>query len=205
MTIEIHQNIFIRVHRVRNPRLSVWFIHGFGDSGLAYREAFESSLTEKHNLFVVDMPGFGASPLNHSCVSIREQARLLGQIIRAECGNAPIAIVAHSMGGLIGTWLCQQFGDQVACYVNLEGNLTEADSYFSGKSQQYEIPEMFFTDFKQEVFEIADTSESYRRYYSSLSFSQPQALANWGSSSLLHVKNNACGKEFKGCSCAMMY
>lgn len=205
MTIEIHQNIFFRTHRVAKAAPSLWFIHGFGDSGLVWREAFASPLAQKYNLFAADMPGFGVSPFDVNCTTLDAQAHKLAQIIKATCGAAPVAIVAHSIGGLIGTLICQQLGNQVMAYISAEGNLTKADSYFSGKVLQYESAEVFYTEFKQEVFAKAQDSEAYRRYYSSLNFAQPEALAGWGVSSQHLIKDNACGNAFVALSCPKVY
>lgn len=205
MNIEIHQNIFFRTHRVAMPALSLWFIHGFGDSGLAWAEAFATGLAQKYNLFVPDMPGFGVSPFAPNCTTIEAQAHKLVQIIEKVSSATPIAIVAHSIGGLIATRLCRQLGSRVAGYVSVEGNLTEADSYFSGKVLQYQNPRVFHQAFKQEIFAKADASDAYRRYYNSLSFAQPEALVGWGTSSVPHVKNNACGKDFKALTCPKVY
>ena len=87
MNIQVLKNVFIRTNLLKNGRQSIWFLHGFADSGLAYREVFESPLNEAFNLYVLDLPGFGVSPLNPEYLSIKEQADLLTQIIEEETAH----------------------------------------------------------------------------------------------------------------------
>ena len=49
---------------------ALWFLHGFSDSGLAFREVLESSLADEFGLYAPDLPGFGASPPRHTIRTI---------------------------------------------------------------------------------------------------------------------------------------
>lgn len=205
MKIKILNKLFVR-HNDPNPaRQSIWFIHGFADSGLAYKEVFQSPLREAFNLYVVDMPGFGVSPLNPDFISVRQQADVLAQVIAEESGKQPVSIVAHSLGALIGTWVCQILGPQINTYFSIEGNLTEADSYFSSKPLGFDTAEAFASAFEQEIFERAQSEPRFRRYYSSLCFASPEAMRNWGLSSQAHIQGNICGYEFRDLNCQKLY
>lgn len=206
MHIKISHQVFIRHNDLLPKRDSIWFFHGFGDSGLAYREVFQSVLAPEYNLYVVDCPGFGASPPQKAFSTLPAQAQLMEDIIREELGSSSrIILVAHSIGALIATQLAQELGDRVLLYCNIEGNLTEADSYFSSKPQQYEQPQDFARDFEEEVFQKAQTEERYRRYYASLRLADPGTMRAWSFSSLPFVQKNACGYAFKALSCPKLY
>ncbi|UJH68892.1 alpha/beta fold hydrolase [Allomuricauda sp. SCSIO 65647] len=206
MTIQIRHQLFIRTNSVKHGRQSIWFLHGFADSGLAYKEVFESSLNEEFNIYVVDLPGFGVSPINSDFISIKEQAVLMSNLIREETANQDKAnLVAHSLGGLIGTWVCQNLKEKINWYFNIEGNLTEADSYFSSKPLQFKSAKEFVASFKAEVFEIAKSEERYKRYYSSLRLADPEGMRNWSLTSQEHIKENKCGIEFKQLTCKKVY
>jgi len=125
---QVFQGLFFTKALTNQASAHIWFIHGFGDSGKAYQEVFESKLAREYNLYVVDMPGFGASPYNFSVNTMKKQADLLVEVIRTTAHEEPVVIVAHSIGALIGTWVCQSLGRQIQYYFNVEGNLTEADS-----------------------------------------------------------------------------
>ncbi|MEO0895291.1 MAG: alpha/beta fold hydrolase [Bacteroidota bacterium] len=206
MHINIAEGVFIRHNQLDEQRDSIWLIHGFADSGLVYQESFQSKLAEHFNLFVPDMPGFGVSPLGTDHKDIKRQAALLADIIKKSTKeNRNINLVAHSIGGLIGTWICQQLEDRINHYVNVEGNLTEADSYFSNKPLKYANGQEFLEAFEQEIFKKAQAEERYRRYYASLRFAQIEGMVAWAESSQEHIKNNRCGHEFIQLKCPKTY
>ncbi len=206
MTIQIRHNVFIRTNTIQSGRPSVWCIHGFADSGLAYKAVFDSPLCEVVNIYVVDLPGFGVSPLQPDFPSIKEQATLLSKIITEETtAQDRVNIVAHSLGGLIGTWICQSLKEKIHYYFNIEGNLTESDSYFSSKPLQFNSAKEFVTTFKNEIFEKAKTEERYQNYYSSLCFATPEGMWNWSLTSQEHIKANRCGTEFNALTCNTLY
>lgn len=206
MKIKILDGLFIRHNQIEKNRQSIWFLHGFADSGLAYKEVFDSSLSTEFNLYVVDLPGFGVSPMNSEYTSIKEHADLLSKIIKKETENSgKVNIVAHSIGALIGTWVCQQQSEKINFFFNIEGNLTEADSYFSSKPLSFKTAKDFIKSFEGEIFEYAIKEERYRRYYSSLRFAMPQGMRNWGVTSQEYIKNNKCGFEFNNLNCNKIY
>ncbi len=198
LQIKILDTLFVRHNVVDQSKQSIWFLHGFADSGLAYKEVFESSINGHFNIYVVDLPGFGVSPLNPTCIGIKQQAELLSKVILKETSQQDkVNIIAHSLGALIGTWVCQTLTNKINCYVSIEGNLTEADSYFSSKPLKFDTAQEFATSFQKEIFEIAKKDDRFKRYYSSIRFANPEAMRNWGFSSQEHIKGNKCGYEFK--------
>ncbi len=206
MKIKILKQLFIRHNELDNSRQSIWFLHGFADSGLVYKEVFESSISKNLNVYVVDLPGFGVSPIHLDYISIKKQAELLSKIILEETREQQrVNIVAHSLGALIGTWICQTLKDKINYYFNIEGNLTEADSYFSSKPLGFDSAIEFTEAFEKEIFEKAKSEERYKRYYSSLRFANPEGMRNWSLSSQEYVAGNKCGYEFKVLSCKKLY
>ncbi|MDC6365721.1 MULTISPECIES: alpha/beta fold hydrolase [Flavobacteriaceae] len=206
MQIHIRHKLFIRTNQLDKERQSIWFLHGFADSGLVYQEAFESSLNDDFNLYVIDLPGFGVSPLNKEYISIREQADLVTKIIEEEAlNNQKVSIVSHSLGSLIGTWICQNLKENINYFFNIEGNLTKADSYFSSKPLNFKTAYEFAESFEKEIFEIAKSDERYRRYYSSLRFADPEGMRNWSLTSQEHINGNKSGMEFKTLTCNKVY
>ncbi len=206
MNIQTRHNLLIRTNQIQNNRQSIWLLHGFADSGLAYKEVFESSLNEVFNIYVVDLSGFGGSPIHPDYISIKEQASLLSDIIRAETLNQDkVNLVAHSLGALIGTWVCQNLKEKINYYFNVEGNLTEADSYFSSKPLKFKSAKAFAKSFQVEIFEKAKSEERYKRYYSSLRFADPEGMRNWSLTSQEYIKGNQCGMEFKALTCKKVY
>lgn len=169
-------------------------------------EVFESILAHDFNIYVVDMPGFGASPMHPEYLSIKQQADLLSKVILEETSDQQsVTMVSHSLGSLIGTWVCEMLKKRIHYFFSIEGNLTEADSYFSSKPLKFDTAAEFSQSFNQEIFEKAKTDERYKRYYSSVRFAIPEAMRNWGLSSQEHIKDNRSGLEFVNLACNKIY
>lgn len=206
MEIQIIDKLFIRHNSIDTSRQSIWLLHGFADSGLAYQSVFASPLNDHFNIYVVDLPGFGASPIHQDYLSIKSQATLLANIISKETRQqAAVNIAAHSLGALIGTWVCQILNEKINYYFSIEGNLTEADSYFSSKPSAFETARAFANAFEEEIFEKAKTEARFRNYYSSLKMADPEAMRNWGITSREYISGNKCGFEFDELTCNKVY
>lgn len=206
MLIKTKHNVFLRTNNKVDCKQSIWFLHGFADSGLAYKEVFSSTLNQDFAVYVVDLPGFGVSPLQPDYPSIKDHAELMSKIIKEEINKGQtVSIVSHSLGSLIGTWICQELGSKISYFFNIEGNLTEADSYFSSKPLKYNTTQAFSEAFNEEVFHRAKDEERYKRYYSSLRFANVQGMENWSRSSQEFVKGNKCGYEFLELDCNKCY
>lgn len=195
MKIQIHNNVFLRTFAAPQPKGDIWFIHGYGESGLSFAEAFESSLAAHFNLYVPDMPGFGVSPYPASHPNQKQTADLLYDLIQSVSGKRLVYFVAHSQGGLVATWLCKKMGTQVHGYVNVEGNLTKADVTFSGEAAQQSMPETC----KSHILNYVSThaqDESYWRYYASLRLASPDALLVWAKAGLEFTGDTLSGEEY---------
>jgi len=57
----------------------------------------------------------------------------------------------------------------------------------------------------KETLEIAKSEERFKRYYSSLRFTNPEGMRNWVFTSQEHIKNNKCGEEFNNLNCNKLY
>ncbi|HLJ48417.1 MAG TPA: alpha/beta hydrolase [Bryobacteraceae bacterium] len=80
---------------------------------------------------IVDLPGYGR---NHAtkALSIRSAAEFVRDQIRAS-GCERVHIVAHSMGGAVAVLLAYEHPELVASLINVEGNFTLKDAFWSGK------------------------------------------------------------------------
>lgn len=195
MNILTHNNILLRSSIVAEAKGDIWFIHGFGESGLSFIEAFDSPLADKFNLYVPDMPGFGASPYPDTHPNQKQTADILYDLIQKISKTNSIYLVGHSQGGLVATWLCQKLGDQVCGYVNVEGNLTKADVTFSGEAAKQSTPDAC----KAHILRYVEThaqDESYWRYYASLRLASPDVLLTWAKAGLEFTGETKGGEEY---------
>lgn len=104
------------------------FIHGLGCSG----RSFDSLLTHanadtdfrsRYRPVVLELPKSVTS------VQSEDVFEHLANLAIMEITSAEhVAIIGHSMGGVIGLYLCDGLGARVTNFVNIEGNLSAADS-----------------------------------------------------------------------------
>lgn len=196
MDIIVKNGVLIRRERQEGNRADIWFVHGFGESGLSFREVFESDLYKNFNLYVVDLPGFGVSPFQEERATVQGSTQAVEALIREISLNREVILVGHSLGGVIGTWLCQTLKQQVVAYASIEGNLTKADTFFSSLAAQAESAEKFYQSFCQEIVKKMQEDEVLRRYYASLRFADPRSLIAWGKSGVAATGDCRSGEEF---------
>jgi len=201
--------VFVRHSEIRPGLPTVLFVHGLGDSGLAFREAFDDRRFDRVNVIVPDLIGYGRSSASRTGdYSFSFQTEMLWKVIDAfRAGD--LTVVGHSMGGDITTLLCAS--DEkglIKKYVNVEGDVTELDLFLSGRvvkaADEGDFEEWFDEEFLNTlVYERwGKKLRSVRRYYASLQFCRPEAfLAN---SRELVRRNTTSSGRFKS-EMGMMY
>ena len=90
-----------------NPERNYVLVHGLGVSS-KYYELLAAELAQTANVWLVDLPGYGHSPIPHRDVSIADHAQVLGRVIEAADASRPI-LVGHSMGCQVVTELAVAF------------------------------------------------------------------------------------------------
>ena len=92
-----------------NPDRNYVLVHGLGVSS-KYFELLAAELAQTANVWLVDLPGYGHSPVPRRDVSIADHASVLGRVIEAADAGSPI-LVGHSMGCQVVTELAVAFPD----------------------------------------------------------------------------------------------
>ena len=171
----------------RPGRPGLLCLHGLGDSGLAFRGAFEAPLAEKVNLLVPDLCGFGRSGAAGDYSMAAHVARLdaLLAFARAEFGlpEAPLFLLGHSMGGIPAVLLAEaDQGRQVRGLVLVEAPLTQQGLFVSAKAraagERGEFDRWFEEEFMREVI-LGQYLRQYPfcgHYYASLRFCRREAF-----------------------------
>lgn len=159
-------------------RPTLLFLHGLGESGLCFLEAYDVMPLRTFNLVMPDLIGYrrSASALSSTYSFDQQIERLLRLIDHFDLRE--ITLIGHSMGGDIATWLCaSEPHDRICRLVNVEGNLTSDDLFISEKVVEATEQCMFdtwFQNFKQQQW-ARDTVWS-RRYFTSLQMCKPAAF-----------------------------
>src|SRR5260370_5799820 len=97
----INQNIYyFIVGTSASPPLVL--IHGYGASGYIWQRILPY-LARNHQVFVVDLPGYGRSKLTSEW-RLREMGPQLAEWLH-QMQLPPVTVVGHSMGGAIATHL----------------------------------------------------------------------------------------------------
>jgi pimeloyl-ACP methyl ester carboxylesterase len=174
--------LFVRHRFSLRSRSTVIFIHGIGDSGLSFQEAFQFSDLESVNLIVPDLLGHGcSSDAVHDNYSFGSQIECLNRIVD-EFDIPDFYLVGHSLGGDIATHFAKENIGRVKGFVNIEGNLTPGDVFTSARAVKADERGEFETWFKEDFMtktvleDWGKKKVSCLRYYASLWFCRPEAF-----------------------------
>jgi len=165
-------------------KVNLLFIHGLGESGLSFAEAFTTKNLKDFNLYVPDLPGCGRSTCTaDGTYTLEAQATRLRELMDALELNA-CYLIGHSMGGDIASMLAYMDEVQrIRGIVNIEGNLTPADLFISSRAVREIMHNNFHSWFENEfkpqtvLKNWGGRWASCRRYYASLEFCRPQVFA----------------------------
>jgi pimeloyl-ACP methyl ester carboxylesterase len=205
MLTSLRSDIFLRAAGPPGATSDVWLVHGFGESGLSFREAFSSPLAAAHNLYAPDLPGAGISPPDPAVRSIGTAADVLVSLVGALSGARPVVLVGHSVGSLIAIEAARLLGSQAVLLVNVEGNLTDGDTYLSGLTNQYDDPGDFYAALTEAAASLSGDRESLLRYRSSLRLADPQMLWSLGRSGVAATGTDLGARSFLAVPCRKAY
>ena len=86
-------------------RITLLFLHGLGDSSLAWKELFEAGRFDRYNLIAPDLAGFGGTASQAGqTFGFADQLRLVGKLLD-KVQPDKLVIIGHSMSGVMGGWL----------------------------------------------------------------------------------------------------
>lgn len=118
------REILVRHRIMDNGTPPVLFIHGMGESGRCFFDAF--GLLRNYSLIVPDLLGFGKSEKikTDPDYSLPKQLEILGALVDHFKLNG-FMIVGHSYGGVLGTFMCRDdAAGRIKKFVNVEGCIT---------------------------------------------------------------------------------
>jgi pimeloyl-ACP methyl ester carboxylesterase len=167
------------------------FIHGLGESGLCFREAFAHPRLRRYNLVAPDNVGYGrSSPAHNGDYSFDAQLNRLQELVD-RLQLCDVTLIGHSLGGILATLWCQSDPSRsLHRLVNIEGSVTQDHTVISKLAQAAFLDcgndfsrwrHWFETELMARLVfdQLGPGWESCRRYYASLWFARPEAfLAN---------------------------
>ncbi len=160
---------------------TILFIHGLGESGLCFLEAFHDSKLNDFNIIVPDLLGFGKSSQAKDYNYTFSQQIVRIDSLLSELGVSEFNLVGHSMGGMIGTQFCDQHSDRILSFVNIEGDLTSDSRFIVESAIQSDIKGRFEKWLRDEfakelVIGFCHQWPSTVRYLASLNMCQSKAF-----------------------------
>jgi hypothetical protein len=180
--VHVHQGIGVRVSGAINAPLDIWFHPAFGDSQLSYRGVLASDLCEVARIIVFDPPGHGASPPRPQGLTIAGAAHLWCELIKHFSRSRQVALVGHSMAGIIASRTAGFMSRQPVLVIGVEANLVPQDAYFTGLATRFDDPADFFAAFRQQILRIARRDAAARRFACALESADPLTLWKLGRS-----------------------
>ena len=202
--MSLHKGIFLRVAEPPGATADIWFVHGFGESGLSFQEAFSSPLASTNNLYVPDLPGSGVTPPRPDVRSIPSAASVVASLATELSSDRPVVLVGHSMGSLIAVEAARLLGNSVALLVSVEGNLTDEDTYLI-RFTKFDTADSFYVALSRHVSTFDEDKEALLRYSASLRLADPETLWRLGQSGLAATGRIAGAESFLALTCRKIY
>ena len=125
------------------------FLHGFGSTKEDYADVAWHPDLGNRPVLAYDAPGCGATTCsNLEAISVPFLVKVAEAMI-THVGYTRYHLIGHSMGGLTGLLLAHQHPEQVASFVDIEGNLAPEDCFLSRQiiSHHHQNPDAFLTEF----------------------------------------------------------
>jgi pimeloyl-ACP methyl ester carboxylesterase len=201
-TLQAHKDVAVWSGGTSLEDIEVWFLHGFGESHLCFRDAFAHPLAERMRIFLFDLPGCGASPPRQTGLTIEDAAQLCLDLIESFSSSRRIVLVGHSVGGIIATRVALMRDPSPDLVISVEGNLTPSDAYFSGQAANFDEPEPYYTWLRSKILAKEADDDIFRRYSCSLQLADPRTLWTLGRSV---AGDPNPGQDFLSLTCPSIY
>ncbi len=157
-------------------RRTMLLIAGFGDDASMFAPLMETQLAGHVTLVPLNLPGFGAPPLEERTTL----ERLADVVVEAAREHGAELIAAHSIASIIASLAARRDDCPLRLIVSLEGNISPQDAYFSGTAADYDGPDTFRAAFLDRLDDMAREAPIIGRYREVVARADPQALWELG-------------------------
>ncbi|HDS45961.1 MAG TPA: alpha/beta hydrolase [Methanomicrobia archaeon] len=167
----------------RTQGVAVVFLHGLGCSKRDFQAAFEYPALTEYTLLTFDLPGCGDSPYPETLALDIDDLVEITHLVLSALQVKEIILVGHSMGGLVALLYTERFRNNVRGFINVEGNLSAEDCFFSRRVAQSD-----FSGFTRTVFtELKDRmkhaeNSGFREYAADLEKADKKAYYDYSPS-----------------------
>ena len=203
-SIEVRDGVFLR-HGGGGDAPVLWCVHGYGESGFSFAPLTATPLCDAYRLIIPDLPGFGVSPAAPGAGTLDGQAKLLAALIRAVTPDQPVGLIGHSLGASIAALATGALNGQVAGIFAIEGNLTAAGGYFTGRAAKAKDAAGFKRSFLSDVGLRASRDVALRRYLASVALADDETFWLLGRDATARAENDGLGKLYRKLACPTLY
>lgn len=195
---------------VRSPELissaDIWLIHGFTESSKSFFGVFDRDLSNKFNIFIPDLPGFGGSEFNRNTIGLKNVINRLKELIDQYSPGKQLILVGHSLGSTLATMLAPSL-ENIKLFINVEGMLVEdcQNARSLTKAHDYTDPVKFVEHMQSKLAESAQKDFFANRYLNKIISSDPSVLHAWAVFSTDLLAENKVDKVYRSLACKKVY
>jgi pimeloyl-ACP methyl ester carboxylesterase len=201
---EVLDGVFVRRSGPR-ARTKIVCLHGWADSGLLFTPLFETDLTRDFELVAVDLPGFGESPRQAGMGTIAANGDAVASLVRQISPDSPVGLVGHSIAGAIAVAAVERLPAAVLGVFSIEGNLCEADTFFTARAAHWDEPDAFKAQFLEELRKLERGRPIFRRYRASAVMADAATMWELGRDAKRASEGNALGHAYAGLGVPNLY
>jgi pimeloyl-ACP methyl ester carboxylesterase len=185
--IPVHVAYFIRPGQEK----TVLSLHGIGSSKNDFARALRINSLARYSIAAFDFPGCGNSPYPEDIAFNIDDLVEITHLFVCNLSLKNVIFVGHSMGGLVSLLYAERYGKYAKGLVNVEGNLSPRDCFFSRVVTGYGpggFTEEAFNEFRQRL--VQSEKPGMREYAGTLYKSaNRKAYADY-SHSIVHYCDN---------------
>jgi len=163
----------LRTHGPPGGR-GVLCIAGFGDDGSMFAPFLATTITSSYRVITVDLPGFGSEP--PTAGRFATLSNLAAFVAAVAAAQEVEAVLAHSAASIVAGLAATDPRSGIRTILSLEGNLTKADTYFSGIAAEFDAPAAFREAFLTRLDQAAEADPLMARYRSRVARANPHSL-----------------------------
>jgi len=110
------------------------YLHGLGGSKVDLAACVQQSFLASRSIWALDFPGMGETLYSpNNSLSMYDLVEITHSFVK-QVALPRFILAGHSMGGIVGLLFARKYPELVGCFLNVEGNLSPEDCFFTKKA-----------------------------------------------------------------------
>lgn len=202
-----YHGIFMREAGHEDGPFTVLWIHGLGESGLCFEGILDHPDLARWRHLVPDLPGYGRTAWPGSAAGLQATADLLADLA-GDLGRGPVAVVGHSMGGVVALLLAERYPSLIRGVVDVDGNTSPEDCTFSSQAVAMDLASFQtggFDELRDRVYRTGVEQPAQRGYYASLRQAHPATFHRHGGELVAWSRSHDLARRRAAVRCPLVY